>query len=27
VIALLATGLLDVPITGVETGLGPWFAK
>jgi hypothetical protein len=27
VIALLATGLLDVPMTVVLTGLGPWFAK
>ena len=27
VIALLATGLLDVPITGVFTALGPWLAK
>jgi hypothetical protein len=27
VIALLATGLLDVPMTVVLTGLGPWLAK
>ena len=26
-IALLATGLLEVPMIVVLTGLGPWFAK